>query len=165
MRKVRIAVWSVVTMVGIASGAHLASAQEYNAAGAPPAAKRAGPPFTVEVRPYDMKALANAPTPPEDVHRGRAIWLQRCAYCHDGVGQPSYNTLGPWIGAETVTKYTEEGVKAFVSVGTDRMPGFAHTLKPAQMNDIVAFLKTRGDDTKPTAAQLTGKAPGQQSAD
>jgi mono/diheme cytochrome c family protein len=150
MRKVRIAVWSVVTMVGIASGAHLASAQEYNAAGAPPAAKRAGPPFTVEVRPYDMKALANAPTPPEDVHRGRAIWLQRCAYCHDGVGQP---------------RYTEEGVKAFVSVGTDRMPGFAHTLKPAQMNDIVAFLKTRGDDTKPTAAQLTGKAPGQQSAD
>lgn len=163
LNKARWIARAIAVAASIGCGAHfIAAAQETAPAGA---AKTSKPAFTVDVRPYDMKRLTSEAALPDDVYRGRTLWLQRCAYCHDGVGQPSYNTLGPWIGAETVQKYTEEGVKTFVGVGTDRMPGFNAAFKPQQFSDIIAFLKTRGPETKPTKAQLDGKAPGQASTD
>ena len=113
-------------------------------------------------RPYDMKAVSSQPALPDDVYRGRSVWLQRCAYCHDGVGQPSYNTMGPWLGAETLTKYGEEAVRTFIDYGTERMPGFQYALKPAQVNDLIAYLKTIPASTKPTPDQLAGRMPGGQ---
>jgi mono/diheme cytochrome c family protein len=124
-----------------------------------PAGRPAGG-VQVVSRSYDMKAISTQPTLPDDVYRGRAIWMQRCAYCHDGVGQPSYETMGPWLGAETVQKYGEDAVKAFISFGADKMPGFQYALKPTQMNDVVAFMKTIPATTRPTADQLAGRLPG-----
>ena len=122
------------------------------------AARPAG--VQVVKRPYDMKAISAQPTLPDDAYRGRTIWQQRCAYCHDGVGQPSYQTFGPWLGAETLTKYGEEGVRAFIAAGTERMRGFQYALKPAQVNDLIAFIKTIAPTTKPTPDQLAGRGPG-----
>src|SRR5579871_615286 len=59
-------------------------------------------PLNVTTRAYDTKILLSAPVLTEEEQTGRALWVQRCAYCHDGVGQPSYKTMGNWIGAETV---------------------------------------------------------------
>ena len=116
--------------------------------------------ITVVKRPYDRKQLVSAPALPEAAYRGRTIWLQRCAYCHDGVGQPSYNTMGSWLGAETVQTLGEAAVRAIVSAGTERMPGFQYALQPRQVDDLLAFLKTVSSDTKPTPSQLAGKLPG-----
>ena len=146
-----------VSGLALAGSLTIARAQEASRTGAAPAG-------TTEVqvtrRPYDKTQLlaAEAAVQPS-VYRGRAIWQQRCAYCHDGVGQPSYHTMGPWLGPETLTQYGEEGVRGFVAQGTENMPGFQYTLRPEQVNDLVAFIKTIGPDQKPTALQLNGGSP------
>ena len=147
---------AAAAVVVAASGA--GSAAMAQAAGGQGAARPAG--VQVVKRPYDMKAISAQPTIPDDVYRGRTVWQQRCAYCHDGVGQPSYQTFGPWLGAETLTKYGEEGVRAFIAAGTEKMPGFQYALKPAQVNDLIAFVKTIPSSTKPTPDQLAGRGPG-----
>ena len=130
---------------GIAAIVALASAQQQDPAK-----------FTVTARVYDKKQLLSAPVLPEDAQRGRALWLQRCAYCHDGVGQPTYKTMGPWLGAETVQALGENSFRAFVAAGSPRMPGFRYTLQQQQVSDLISFLKTVSSNQKPTAGQLAG---------
>jgi mono/diheme cytochrome c family protein len=151
MTRTRLAAGGVVAAVALVSGgSFIASAQERSAATPEPIMK-------VALRAYDRKALLNAPVVPENVYKGRTVWLQRCAYCHDGLGQPSYKTLGPWLGAETIERFGEEGFRAFVGYGTENMPGFRYALKPEQVNDVIAFLKTVPSSQKPTADQLEGR--------
>ncbi len=90
--------------------------------------------ITVIKRVYDQKQLVAPSTLTESAYRGRTVWLQRCAYCHDGVGQPSYNTLGSWLGAETIQTLGDVAFRAIVGAGTERMPGFSYTLKPQQLS-------------------------------
>jgi mono/diheme cytochrome c family protein len=164
MTRGTIAVFGTVTMIvfGLGIGRHVALAQgrgggRGGAAGAPQ-----GDPAKINVTPYmyDTKLLLSISVPPDNVYRGRTIWLERCALCHDGVGQPSYHTMGPWIGAETVQTVGETPMRAIVNAGTQRMPGYRYTLKPGQMDDLFAFLKTVGPDQKPTAAQLAAGGGG-----
>jgi mono/diheme cytochrome c family protein len=117
--------------------------------------------ITVTKRAYDIKQITDAAaTVPEDVHRGRTVWLQRCAYCHDGVGQPSYRTMGPWIDAQTMQQMGDARFRAVVAAGSARMPGFRYAFQPQQVNDLVSFLKTVSPDQKPTAQQLAGRSAG-----
>jgi mono/diheme cytochrome c family protein len=127
-----------------------------------PAAAPADP-FRVAVtkRAYDVPKIAAAEEAvPDDLRRGRALWLQRCAYCHDGVGQPSYRTMGPWIDSSMMRKMGDARFRAVVATGSARMPGFRYALQPQQVNDLVAFLQTVSPDQKPTAQQLAGRSAG-----
>jgi mono/diheme cytochrome c family protein len=117
-------------------------------------------PLTVVTRVYDAKQLLNGPTLSGDARKGRALWLQRCAYCHDGVGQPTYRTMGPWLGAETVQVLGPNALRAIIGVGTERMPGFRYTLQPQQVTALIEFLKTVSADQKPTPEQLARKSSG-----
>jgi mono/diheme cytochrome c family protein len=118
-------------------------------------------PIVVTSRDYDLKALTAPPAVPEAAVRGRAVWVQQCAWCHDGVGQPNYKTMGPWLSADLLKTPGEDKVRAYIGKGSARMPGFQYALKPQQMDELIAYLKTVGPDQKPTAAQLAGKAEGQ----
>lgn len=115
---------------------------------------------TVIKRPYDHAALVQPSRLSDAEYRGQAIWLQRCAFCHDGRGNISYNTMGPWLGAETLQTLPDVAFRAIVSAGTERMPGFSAALQPKQMDDLIAFIKTIPASTKPTADQLAGRLPG-----
>jgi mono/diheme cytochrome c family protein len=149
------AVSGIAAAVVLGSGGYwIASAQEQG--GAPPQ-QRDPTKVTVVKRAYDRQKLLSAPVLAEDTYRGRVTWLQRCAYCHDGVGQPSYHTMGSWLGAETVQTLTEPAIKAIIAAGTEQMPGFSSALKPQQVDDLIAFLKTVPASTKPTANQLAGR--------
>lgn len=117
-------------------------------------------PLTVVVRPYDRNNLLASIAAPDGVAKGRALWLQRCAFCHDGVGQPTYNTMGPWIGAETVRLLGAAAVRAIVDAGTEQMPAFRYALKPGQIDRIIEFLQSVGADQKPTPEQLERKSSG-----
>ncbi len=154
MYKVNAVVLRVVVLAALVGVGAAAMAQQ-RGAGAPQ-----GDPnkITVVKRPYDKKQMLGAPVLAEDAFRGRTIWLQRCAYCHDGVGQPSYNTLGPWMGAETVAVLGDVAFRAIVAAGTERMPGFSYALTQQQVGDVIAFLKTVPSSKKPTPNQLAGKA-------
>ena len=140
-------VWAGVSAWALGSGAALA--QEAGTA-----------PINVITRPYDVKLLLGGAASSAEVRSGRALWLQRCAYCHDGVGQPTYRTMGSWLGAETVQLLGPEALRAVIGAGTERMPGFRYTLQPRQVNQLIEFLKTVGPEQKPTPAQLSRKSSG-----
>jgi mono/diheme cytochrome c family protein len=115
-------------------------------------------PVKVTKRVYDKKVLLSALALSESEQTGRAIFQQKCAYCHDGVGQPTYKTMGDWIGGETVQALGADAMKAFINVGTVRMPGFQYTLNSKQIDDLIAFIKTIPSTEKPTQNQIDGKA-------
>jgi mono/diheme cytochrome c family protein len=117
-------------------------------------------PLVVVVRPYDQKELLSAPSLSTAARKGRALWLQRCAYCHDGVGQPTYRTMGPWLGAESVRVLGPEALRAIIDAGTEHMPGFRYGLEPLQVSQLIEFLMTVGSEQKPTPAQLARKSSG-----
>ena len=117
-------------------------------------------PIKVEVRAYDMEKLTTPPALAEDALVGRTLWVQKCAYCHDGVGQPTYRTMGPWLGAETINTLGEGNVRSFISAGDVRMPGFQYDLDARQMDDVIAFLKTVPATQKPTAGQYAARTEG-----
>lgn len=122
-------------------------------------------PLKVVTREYDKKELLNQPALSQEAFAGRVLWLQRCAYCHDGVGQPSYKTMGPWIDSDTVKAAGAEALKVIINTGTANMPGFKYDMDDSQINDVIEFLKTVPASAKPTAAQLAGKAPAADGSD
>lgn len=117
------------------------------------------PDVKVARRDYDMEQLLKPSSLSDDARHGRTIWLQRCAFCHDGVGTPTYNTFGPYLDAELVTRRGDAAVREKILKGSAAMPGFQYGLRAAQVDQLVAFLKTIGPDQKPTEAQRSGKSP------
>jgi mono/diheme cytochrome c family protein len=111
-------------------------------------------------REYNMAQLLASEHAPlsQEVRKGRNIWLQRCAYCHDGVGTPTYNTLGPYLDAALVQARGDAAVRAKILDGSARMPAFKHGLRSEQVDQVIAFLKTIGPEHRPTAEQLKGAA-------
>ncbi len=122
-------------------------------------------PIKVETRMYDSVLLLYPPPLSDDEQIGRALWQQRCAYCHDGLGAPTYKTMGPWMGAETVKALGEDAMRAYISTGSARMPAFKYGLDSHQINDVIAFLKTVPSSEKPTASQLAGTSGGRGGTD
>lgn len=116
-------------------------------------------PVKVAKRDYDQKQLLSAPALSEEAYTGRALWQQKCAYCHDGVGQPTYKTMGPWMDSDTVKEVGADSLKEIINAGTGRMPGFQYDLDAKQLNDVIEFLKTVSPSQKPTQSQLAGKTP------
>ena len=117
-------------------------------------------PVQVLTRVYDLNKLTHEPKVPETVFRGRVLWLQKCAFCHDGLGQPTYKTMGPWLDQDLVKAMTDDAVKVLIQYGTARMPGFRYGLTPSQVDDLLNFLKTVPASDKPTPGQLAGKIEG-----
>ena len=71
---------------------------------------------------------------------GRQVFAQSCGVCHL---QPSLGvkTYGPVLNM-TSAAGNDEAMRAFIVNGTDRMPAFKYYLKPAEINAIIAYLKT-----------------------
>ena len=103
----------------------------------------------VVVTDYDMrKAAAPSPLTPAEFE-GKKIFVQRCALCHDLLGQPAVSTLGPWIDASTVKARGESAVRQTIANGSRRMPGWRYTLAPEQVDQLMAYLNTVTPDQKP----------------
>ena len=102
----------------------------------------------VVVTDYDMaKAAASLSLSPAEL-AGKKLFVQRCALCHDLLGQPATTTVAPWIDVETV-KRSEEAVRQKIMNGSRRMPAWKYTLAPEQIDSVVAYLKTVTPDQKP----------------
>jgi mono/diheme cytochrome c family protein len=87
---------------------------------------------------YDMRTFI-APLPLNETElKGRKLFAQRCANCHGGTAQRP----GPPLGQQTVEKLGDSFIREKVRKGSLAMPGFEYSLEPAQIDRIVAFLKT-----------------------
>ena len=71
---------------------------------------------------------------------GRQVFAQSCGICHL---QPSLGvkTYGPLLD-KAAAAGNDEVMRAFIVNGTDRMPAFKYYLKPAEIDAIVAYLRT-----------------------
>ncbi len=71
---------------------------------------------------------------------GRQVFAQSCGICHL---QPSLGvkTYGPPLN-KTAAAGNDEVMRAFIVNGTDRMPAFKYYLKPAEIDAIIAYLRT-----------------------
>jgi len=72
--------------------------------------------------------------------RGRQIFAQSCGVCHL---QPSLGvkTYGPALNKAS-TGSNDEVMRAFIENGSERMPAFKHYLKRAEIDAIIAYLRT-----------------------
>lgn len=88
--------------------------------------------------PLPTKVIGTSSGP---IARGAALWhSQGCAYCHSvsgygGIRGPSLTNIG--------NELTSDQMIIRILNGGDNMPQYAGILKPAQINDLVAFLQSR----------------------
>jgi len=77
--------------------------------------------------------------------QGRQLLAQSCGVCHlpPALGARTY---GPQLSRETAGG-NDDVIRGIISDGTPRMPGFKHYLGRAEIDAIIAYLKT-----VPTAA-------------
>jgi mono/diheme cytochrome c family protein len=80
---------------------------------------------------------------------GRQVFAQSCGICHL---QPSLGvkTYGPPLN-KTAAAGNDEVMRAFIVNGTDRMPAFKYYLKPAEIDAIIAYVRTVPVNTSPNA--------------
>ena len=71
---------------------------------------------------------------------GRQVFAQSCGICHL---QPSLGvkTYGPVLN-KAAAAGNDEVMRAFIVNGTDRMPAFKYYLKPAEIDAIIAYVRT-----------------------
>jgi mono/diheme cytochrome c family protein len=78
--------------------------------------------------------------------RGEAWFYQRCSLCHMGriVKDDRYDPMAPRLDGvlKSATPEREKAVRAFIQVGSSRMPGFRYNLTPAEFEELMAYLKT-----------------------
>jgi mono/diheme cytochrome c family protein len=71
---------------------------------------------------------------------GRLILAQSCGVCHLPTS-PNARTYGPALSRDTAGGNAEV-IRTVISDGTPRMPAFKHYLDRAQIDAIVAYLRT-----------------------
>jgi mono/diheme cytochrome c family protein len=106
------------------------------------------PSAIVERTEYDMKKVLAPPALSETELEGRRLVVQRCAYCHD-VGPRSGV---PRLDQERIKAVGEEAFREKILKGSRRMPGWQYALQPAQIDQIMAYLRTVASDQKPAPA-------------
>jgi len=71
---------------------------------------------------------------------GRQVFAQSCGICHL-TPQINARTYGPLLSKDTAGG-SDEVIRGLISEGTPRMPGFKHYLARAEIDAIIAYLKT-----------------------
>jgi mono/diheme cytochrome c family protein len=85
---------------------------------------------------------------------GKRLFFQRCSFCH--VGMPTkYQTYAPVLYGELVAELGDDTVREKITDGSVAMPAFKYSLKPGDIDSIVAYLKTvkKQDAVHPSAKQ------------
>jgi cytochrome c2 len=80
--------------------------------------------------------------------RGKEVFEKKCAMCH--FADSDQKKIGPGLkglskrGTFTVNgnKVTTEALKTWIENGDSMMPGMKDSLEPAQIKDVVAYVKT-----------------------
>ena len=94
----------------------------------------------------------------DDTQRlGRQVFAQSCGICHL---QPSLGvkTYGPSLNKASAGG-NDEIMRTFIVNGSERMPAFKHYLKPAEIDAIIAYVRTVPVPAAPAPnAQKQGEA-------
>jgi cytochrome c6 len=77
---------------------------------------------------------------------GAALFKTKCAVCHgaDGKGDTGIGRADKIrdLGSPEVQKQTDEELAGIIGNGKGKMPAYGKSLKPEQIKDLVAFIRT-----------------------
>jgi cytochrome c6 len=91
-------------------------------------------------------AMGVLATPVKAQGGGEALYKTKCAGCHgaDGKGQTSMgkaNNIRDLSSAD-VQGQSDDAIGGIIGGGKGKMPGYSKSLKPEQIKDLVAFIRT-----------------------
>jgi len=102
------------------------------------------PTSTIAILVVAVVALASPPVAFGD--DGAALFKTKCAACHgpDGTGQTTMGKANKLrdLGSADVQKLTDDELATIVASGKNKMPPYGKSLKPDQVKDLVAFVRT-----------------------
>ena len=111
-----------------------------------------------------LLAVAQQPASAQsDQHTlGMRLFNQSCRVCHTKpqLSSPQY---APALSMNTLGG-NADAMRQFISNGSPRMPGFRYTFKPAEIDAVVAYIKTIPAPAE-TAAPASGKPNASPGAD
>lgn len=115
----------------------------------------------VAVLPLLFAALQPAWSQNGEPTLGMRLFNQSCRVCHT---KPQFNSpqYGPALSMNTFGG-NADAIRQFISNGSPRMPGFKYTFKPAEIDAIVAYIKTI--PAPAAAAPASGKSGASPGAD
>lgn len=77
---------------------------------------------------------------------GESLFKTKCAVCHgaDGKGETPVGKANKQrdLGSVDVQKQSNDELSAIISSGKGKMPGYGKSLKPEQIKDLVAYIRT-----------------------
>ncbi len=76
-----------------------------------------------------------------DVERGRELF-RSCSGCHVNGRAPKLDSLFGKVTLRNGNRVSEENVREIVAEGFNGMPSFRYSFRPAEMDDLVAYLRT-----------------------
>lgn len=79
---------------------------------------------------------------------GPALFRAKCAACHgpDGKGETSMGKINKLrdLGSAEVQKQADADLMAIITNGKGKMPAYGKSLKPEQVKDLVAYVRSLG---------------------
>jgi cytochrome c6 len=88
--------------------------------------------------------FTSAPAGAQDA--GGALYKTKCAACHgaDGQGQTAVGKANKIrdLGSPEVQQQSDADLTAVITNGKGKMPAYGKSLKPEQVKDLVAFIRT-----------------------
>jgi mono/diheme cytochrome c family protein len=77
---------------------------------------------------------------------GETLFKSKCAVCHgaDGKGETAVGKVNKLsdLGSADVQKQSDAELTAIIASGKNKMPGYAKSLKPEQIKDLVVYIRT-----------------------
>lgn len=77
---------------------------------------------------------------------GAALFKAKCAACHgaDGKGETTMGKMNKLrdLGSPDVQKQSDEDFAGIITNGKNKMPAYGKSLKPEQVKDLVAFIRS-----------------------
>ena len=77
---------------------------------------------------------------------GAALFKTKCAACHgaDGKGETTMGKMNKLrdLGSPDVQKQSDEELSGIITNGKNKMPAYGKSLKPEQVKDLVAFIRS-----------------------
>jgi cytochrome c6 len=91
-------------------------------------------------------AFAVLPRPAKAQTGGETLYKTKCAACHgaDGKGETTVGKANKVrdLGSADVQKQTDDELAGIIGNGKGKMPAYAKSLKPEQIKDLVAYIRT-----------------------
>jgi mono/diheme cytochrome c family protein len=91
--------------------------------------------------PQPASAQSAAAALNEQQKLGHQLVIQYCSLCHTRPAINATETIGPALSRDSAGG-KDDALRETISNGTPRMPGFKVQFEPAQIDAVIAYLKT-----------------------